>query len=421
MNQRKTAKQAFGLLCLLFLVSFPLQAQKDFRPGYIITNEYDTIHGLIDYRGDIRNSKECAFKKGPDASLEIFFPFDIKGYRFSGSKFYISKMIPVKDGKKAVFVEYLVDGIVKLYYYRDVNMDHYFIEKEDGKLYELTNDTKILQTQNGSYIQESKKYIGIMKMVFKDCPSIYPEINKAEFNDKSFIKIAVDYHNEVCEGEKCIVYKKQLPRIRFRVAPYGGFQLLLLQVKEGGVQFFSKMDFTSGYSFSTGISMSFSLPRVNDKLSFNIRGSLYKTSFYANYTTQNQLKTSTTYYETTIGFSAAKISTLFSYTYPVGKYRPVFSLGLSSNILLHRSSDIVEETERDNVINTRQYSIIPFGGFYLCPFAEAGMTTTKVLKKFPLFFNVSYGYSFVTNPVYWGETQVRGNFSTITILTGIWF
>jgi len=36
-------------VCCSLLINQYLFSQTDFRPGYIITNENDTIYGLVDY------------------------------------------------------------------------------------------------------------------------------------------------------------------------------------------------------------------------------------------------------------------------------------------------------------------------------------------------------------------------------------
>jgi hypothetical protein len=43
----------------LLFESFFIQAQSDFRSGYIIKAEGDTIAGLINYRGDLSMAEEC--------------------------------------------------------------------------------------------------------------------------------------------------------------------------------------------------------------------------------------------------------------------------------------------------------------------------------------------------------------------------
>ncbi|KPK79477.1 MAG: hypothetical protein AMS27_17980 [Bacteroides sp. SM23_62_1] len=155
--------------------------QADFRPGYIITLENDTIHGLIDFRGDMINAQICSFKKHKKAEKTNYKPFEIKAYRFTGDKYYISRYVKQTEETVPVFIEYLVDGIADLYYYRDTkNIDHYFIEKEDSTLVELTNERKMIVVDNGHYKGyydiQTRRHIGILKyfsrIVMKSSPSL---------------------------------------------------------------------------------------------------------------------------------------------------------------------------------------------------------------------------------------------------------
>jgi hypothetical protein len=53
----------------MFLFVFnPLYAQLDFRPGYIVTHQGETVQGLINYRGDGRSQRLCTFKKDASAA-----------------------------------------------------------------------------------------------------------------------------------------------------------------------------------------------------------------------------------------------------------------------------------------------------------------------------------------------------------------
>ena len=58
------------LFGLLMIIEF-LNAQTDFRPGYIIENSGDTIHGEIDYRGDILMGNVCRFKDVNEKKMNI--------------------------------------------------------------------------------------------------------------------------------------------------------------------------------------------------------------------------------------------------------------------------------------------------------------------------------------------------------------
>ena len=48
------------LLCLMAVIT--VKAQTNPQPGYIITNENDTIRGIVNYLSDLRNMRGCHFR-----------------------------------------------------------------------------------------------------------------------------------------------------------------------------------------------------------------------------------------------------------------------------------------------------------------------------------------------------------------------
>ena len=124
----------FRLICLktcLLLIPV-LYAQNNYRPGFIITVQKDTIYGEIDYRTDKMNAKRCVFQsQGNDTEPVTYHPFEILGYRFTDDgKYYVSKNIELKYGVSTpVFLEYLLQGMKSLYYYEtEDNIPIYFVE-----------------------------------------------------------------------------------------------------------------------------------------------------------------------------------------------------------------------------------------------------------------------------------------------------
>ena len=89
----KTPKFKELILIILFilLISPTSFSQNDFREGYYITWKNDTVYGLIDYRGEARNSKVCVYKSNKQAKVKQFSPNDIQGYRYTDSKYYIDR------------------------------------------------------------------------------------------------------------------------------------------------------------------------------------------------------------------------------------------------------------------------------------------------------------------------------------------
>ena len=79
------------LFIALSIHMFQVKSQTDFRPGYVIKNEGDTVYGVIDYRGDQLMSKVCKFKNSNN-KLFSYSPFDIQSFRFVDGKYYVSSV-----------------------------------------------------------------------------------------------------------------------------------------------------------------------------------------------------------------------------------------------------------------------------------------------------------------------------------------
>ena len=127
------------VISLIIPCSFMAYGQPDFRDGYIITAENDTIYGKIDFRSGFKNRKLCRFK-GQNGLVE-YTPDQITGYRFINDRFYSAQIIP------GTFVEVLVSG--KLSLFRD-GYDFY-IQKEGDSLIRLeTKEIRDTVYDNGS-------------------------------------------------------------------------------------------------------------------------------------------------------------------------------------------------------------------------------------------------------------------------------
>ncbi len=280
----------------LFLSTGFLNAQNDFRPGYIIKTTGDTLYGEIDYRGDLLMSSICKFKS-IDNAINKYSPNDIIAFRFIDSKLYISKNVK----SRRIFLEYLIKGNISIYYMRDKNGDHYFMDKEGENLIEIPYKEEIISVDNKQVLYESKQHIGILKLYMQDDPNIQSKIYSIKKPDhQSLIKLVKDYHNDVCEGEKCIIYERKQPFIKVN-----------LEVLGGVVNFENVEDLIDKFYFQGGIICHLWMPRTNEKLYFRT-GLLY-----------SQL-------EAVEGKSNIyKIPFHLEYIYPKGSVRPRLSYGIN--------------------------------------------------------------------------------------------
>lgn len=268
-------KHLIILILILFLVIPKSYSQSDFRNGYIIKNNNDTVYGLIDYRGIKANSEKCIYKNDANSEKQEFTPNDIRAYRFIDSKFYISKLVKSGDKQDTLFLEYLINGIVSIYYYRDDLGEHYLLEKSDNTLYELKNEEKAVTIDNSIFTEKSNEYIGILKYSFKDSPSAVQMADKVELNHKSLVDITLAYHKEVCSDKECIVYEKKLPKIITRFGPFVGITSRSISKDSDfaeGLFYLQNSKFEKAYYPSLGFFFKINMPYLNEKLFFQYEG-----------------------------------------------------------------------------------------------------------------------------------------------------
>lgn len=284
------------LLTILFLFATGiLYSQTNFKPGYIITSNNDTVKGEIDYRGDELMAETCRFRLHETAEEIKYSPNDIVAYRFNDNKYFIAKEL---NGKK-VFLEFLIKGKINMYYVRDKNGDHYFIEKAGTAIVEIPYETGIKYIDEAPYFYTSTKHIGLLNYYMQDAPELLPRI--AQFGKPehdNLIKLAKDYHTLMCKDTACIIFEKPLPLLQIK-----------LEFVNGAINFTDNVD--SKIQLQCGVLMHLWLPRTNENLYLRI-GQLF------------------TLFKTKDGeFILNKIPVQVEYMYPKGNVRPVFAYGVN--------------------------------------------------------------------------------------------
>ncbi|MBN1952976.1 MAG: hypothetical protein JW801_17360 [Bacteroidales bacterium] len=112
------------LLSLLFLfIGLSSKfSQYTFEKGYIITLEQDTVHGLAGSGNTKTNAQICIFKTEEKAQPEKYTPGEILAYNINDRKHYVSKLVKEGKDESEMFLEYLMDGSIDLYFYtNDLN------------------------------------------------------------------------------------------------------------------------------------------------------------------------------------------------------------------------------------------------------------------------------------------------------------
>jgi len=256
----------FVFVFLQLFANYTVQAQSDFRSGYLLMNNGDTLYGELDLRSDLKMSAFCKFKT-QNQEIKIYHPGEISGYRFINGKYYITKEF---DGK-LVFLEYLVKGKLNIYFINDEHGERYFLDKEGVELVEIPYSEGIKQSGDTVYNYTSTKHYGLLSYYLQDATGFQNEIAAIKKPDhKNMINLASAYHKKVCKEEACIIYEKKPSWLEFDPEWVGGL-VIYQNIKD-----------LSDYNYDfTGPVIHFSMPRESEKIYFRtgILYSMFETSY----------------------------------------------------------------------------------------------------------------------------------------------
>jgi len=344
------------LLVFAVFFSFLVNGQINFKKGYIITNKNDTIYGRINDKGGISNAKICVFK-AKDKPVVRFRPGNIKAYRMFNDKYYVAKRVNVRGVYKQLFIEVLLKGDVSLYYNSKNKEMAFYIEEKEGKMTGLANEDVLLKYKpegniavayTPTYILHNKIYQDSLRSVFSDSKKIQDRIPMVEYDPKSLTRITKAYLQEVCKGNNCINYERDLHMYSPRFGVFTGIQMNEISFLPSKKGTYSKeesntiaaKDFKSN---PIGIFVNFPMQMINDRLSFQMEAiwteRLYKEELTT--TTADKFGRSVDITSQTIG-----IPLLLKYQIGRGFISPSFAVGketsfvIKSNVIIDQDYDM---------------------------------------------------------------------------------
>jgi hypothetical protein len=312
------------MLLLVPFLSLNLFSQAYFKKGYIIRNNGDTLQGLVNYKSNLSNSRLCEFKRNGSSLVESFSPDEIQGYRIGENKYYISKIINSDGTGNKVFLEYVLNGIVNLYYLKDAQEEKFFIEK-DGQLYTLSNDAKQVFLNGSSYSVRSKQYLGMLIHLFGDNPEFKKKVENTGFQYRSLLNITRDYDLNVCHDNNCILYSKSTKNNVY-LEPFASFSYATVGFKNSD-------DKSSGF-FDPGIGANLRIIPFRNEAHLN---GLFGISYtYCNYSGDFEIQylNSSSNYRLDANYSMIRLPVGIEYHIVNGRTEPFISFSYNNNIIL---------------------------------------------------------------------------------------
>ena len=324
------------LSTLLYIVcEFTISAQSDFRTGFLIKNNNDSLPGLISYRKASASYDFCFFKETKGSPEQKLAPDDLKGYGYLDDRRYETKTLKRESTSKKVFAEVLVKGKASLY----LNGVTFYFEKDS--LVELPiNKRIVVEGEDWNFTRESKKYVGILNLQIADCKL---NANEVQYNQRNLTQLVQKYNQ--CKGSKGIVYKKNLPFTKLNTQLFAGFSTTNLKV-DG----FADDVFKSSQTIVGGGSFDISSPRLNSKFFFSIEG-WYVKNLYQGYA-EGQQSGYQLREDVVIDVSYLKIPFGLRFNFRKDNQTPYIKFGIVKYYELKSSLKKIDERESNAVVNT---------------------------------------------------------------------
>jgi hypothetical protein len=241
--------------CLVFLFVFvfiPLLAQVDYRKGYIIKNNGDSLSGLVAYPTIKKSHLICYYKFDKGSKSEKFSPEELVAYGIFGDKRFESKRVFVEGVSTLSFLEVLVKGDLSLY-----GMGYIFYYERDT-LMELP-----------SVKRSGTSYVGVLNLLLNECNL---RADDTKYEQRDLINLVQNYNR--CLSEAGFVFKATLPWTRFNYQLLGGVTYSNMRMEN-----FGNISFNPSTGAFLGAGTEISLPRLNEKIFYSIELNYYKSLF----------------------------------------------------------------------------------------------------------------------------------------------
>jgi hypothetical protein len=170
------------LIILLLLVVNDLFGQKDFYPGYIVTNSGDTIYGMVKDRKSSR--------------LKIYSKIHLKNSKGKKRKYGPGEILAYESGgntyhsvwyRERQFLKVIEKGYVTYYYDESVDEDGYLFET---KLLKRENEQRFTTIIGIGFRKKTMNY-------FADCPELVRKLDARQYRFNSLGE-AVRFYNREC-------------------------------------------------------------------------------------------------------------------------------------------------------------------------------------------------------------------------------
>jgi hypothetical protein len=356
-------------------------SQSDFRKGYLIKTEGDTLFGLIDYRESAKANEVCTFKHSYQNET-TYSPNTIAGYGFIEGKFFESRKLNGTSEDK-IFIEVLISGQISLYKYKNT----FWVQKAEV-FKPLLNEKKKIFFEGRPVLKESNEHIATLNIMLYDCASIRKSIDKVVLKEKSLTTLIERYN--LCTGTNMIVHKIKKSWVKPSIGLAAGVTITDMQLSSFTLQYST---LTGSFERSTtpmfGVSLDLLFPRLSERISFAGNLLYLPAKKFYRYTMLEYGIVERNYIE--VEMQRLQIPVAIRYTFPERTFTPYLNLGVCSTVQLRRSVNWTREVESNDVVrtynneitNVKDYQVGIWGGAGIVKSISSRLAATLELRYEP--------------------------------------
>jgi hypothetical protein len=358
-----------GIFIIILLYPDRSYSQSNFKTGYVIDIQEDTINGFIDYRNWDKTPDKIAFKSAAGLRTD-YTPATLKGFSVDGED-YVSGTVTVDESPfreteliesaepqnrtDIVFLRVLIKGPKSLYYLKDRNRKEHFFINQDGAFVTLVFKKYLQNVDGAMFVKTSEQYKGQLIVYLQDYPLIQKKIYLTKYGIKDLTGLFNEYYKDT---DKEISYQPKKEGFIWEFGLLAGMSQTKLRFT--GVDYFvplSSVDFPSSYNFTFGGFSNVVFPRTRDRLSFQCELAFISYRTRALYRDDYDINMFITKYSS-IGFSYVKLNTLVKYKYPIKGIYLFADGGMSNGISVAKVNYMKVEDHVYSVTNISEYPAV---------------------------------------------------------------
>lgn len=319
-----------GILSVVLLVVCSLirvNAQ-DYRPGYIIKNNRDSISGYIAYRSGNKNLYQCLFKTSKRTNPTVYTPAELKTFGFFEDKNFESILLSKSDDFDGpIFAQVIVKGILNLY-----RVDQFYVAVKDSLVILPTPKNKDVYNTEGHWFKKDKRYVALLNSLIKDCDL---SANETSYSEEELTDLIWNYNR--CKGLEQ-PYKKTRPIAKLGFSAFTGFVR-----SNATMDLHEDVEFSPSHTVIGAMGFDLSSPRVFDRIFLSVEA-WYVKSFYQAYQ-EGPFNGDMRYQDIFLDASYLKIPVGFRYNFLHESNTPYVKAGFSLSVVNDVMVRTVEEKE----------------------------------------------------------------------------